>query len=485
MKPSVQKITRRGAVGALAILGALFPQLRALGEAEMANPPHQAKARESSPKGDGGALWLTLPPTLKLPTATRAGHAIVNGTEIFFGQFGREGVPLLLLHGGLANSNYWGHQIERIAGDFAVTVMETRGHRRSPVTSNNFSYAVFAEDVVGLMNELRIPSAGIVGWSDGAVTGLQLAITHPERVTKLFAFGSAPFPYDGAVPGGRAFLDVKDGGQRGHRSYTGKVLWENETFGDSRVLVHVPESFDPAKPSVMVVFFHGFGATLSRDVLRRQKVPAQVTASGANAVLVAPQFAVDARDGSAGRFWQHGGFSRFLDEAAHHLAVLRGDPESEAVFQKMPIVMVAYSGGFAPAAFCLRDIASTNRVRGVVLLDAAYGELETYALWAAREHKSGGFFVSSYTLSTKGHNNDLKHMLAAKGVPFSNDESKVGRGVTFFDTGADYTHESYVTQAWVEFPIKDVLARIPGVGPGDANVASQSVTLRDRTAARE
>ncbi len=90
--------------------------------------------------------------------------------------------------------------------------------------------------------------------------------------------------------------------------------------------------------------------------------------------------------------------------------------------------------------------------------------------------------MSSYTLSTKGHNNDLKHMLATRGVPFSDDESKVGRGVTFFDTGSDYTHESYVTQAWTEFPIKDVLARIPGVGPGD-NVASQA--LRDRTAERE
>ncbi len=323
-------------------------------------------------------------------------------------------------------------------------------------------------------------AASLVAPSAPTVTG-----PPPESLTKLIAFGTAPFPYDGVVPGGRAFLDVRDGGQRGHRSYTGRVLWENETFGDSRVLVHVPETFDPAKPGVMVVFFHGFGATLSRDVLRRQKVPAQVTASGANAVLVAPQFAVDARDGSAGRFWQHGGFSRFLDEAAHHLAALHGDPESEAVFQKMPIVMVAYSGGFAPAAFCLRDIASTNRVKGVVLLDAAYGELETYAHWAALEHKTGGFFVSSYTLSTKAHNNELKHMLASKGVPFSDDDLKVGRGVAFFDTGSDYTHESYVTQAWTEFPIKDVLAKIPGVGPGDANVASQSVTLRDRTAARE
>ena len=311
----------------------------------------------------------------------------------------------------------------------------------------------------------------------------QPSMTSPrsDTLTKLVAFNTAPFPYEGLVPGGGPFLNVRDGEQRGHRSYTGKVLWENEVFGDSRVLVHVPETFDPSKPAVMVVFFHGFGATLTRDVLRRQKVPAQVTASGANAVLVAPQFAVDARDGSAGRFWQHGAFNRFLDEAAHQLATLRGDPNSEAAFQKMPIVMVAYSGGFAPAAYCLRDIASPSRVKGVVLLDAAYGELDTYAHWATHEQKTGGFFVSSYTLSTKGHNNDLKHMLAARGVPFSDDESKVGRGVTFFDTGSDYTHESYVTQAWTEFPIKDVLARIPGVGPGD-NVASQA--LRDRTAER-
>ena len=87
--------------------------------------------------------------------------------------------------------------------------------------------------------------------------------------------------------------------------------------------------------------------------------------------------------------------------------------------------------------------------------------------------------------SHAGINPRFRRLAAARGVPFSDDDSKVGRGVTFFDTGSDYTHESYVTQAWVEFPIKDVLSRIPGVGPGDANVASQSVTLREQTAARE
>ncbi len=66
----------------------------------------------------------------------------------------------------------------------------------------------------------------------------------------------------------------------------------------------------------MVVFFHGHGANLARDVRDRQQVPAQITAAGTNAVLVAPQFAVNAADSSAGKFWEPNGFKRFLDEAA-------------------------------------------------------------------------------------------------------------------------------------------------------------------------
>ena len=46
----------------------------------------------------------------------------------------------------------------------------------------------------------------------------------------------------------------------------------------------------------MVVFFHGHGANLAQDVLDRQQVPEQITAAGVNAVLVAPQFAVNAAD---------------------------------------------------------------------------------------------------------------------------------------------------------------------------------------------
>jgi pimeloyl-ACP methyl ester carboxylesterase len=135
------------------------------------------------------AAWLTLPPTPSLPSVTRSGHAQVNGTSIFFAQFGK-GPAVLLLHGGLANSNYWGNQIEELSRNFSVTVMDTRGHGRSPLVSSNFSYTLFAGDVIGLLDYLEIPRTAIVGWSDGAITGIQLALASPNRLSGLFAYGA-------------------------------------------------------------------------------------------------------------------------------------------------------------------------------------------------------------------------------------------------------------------------------------------------------
>ena len=112
--------------------------------------------------------------------------AAVNGTSVYYAQFG-QGPPVLLLHGGLANSNYWGLQVVELAKEFSVLVMDTRGHGRSPVMSQVFSYSAFADDVAGLLDVLNIPTVAIVGWSDGGVTGLELAMKRADRVNKLFA----------------------------------------------------------------------------------------------------------------------------------------------------------------------------------------------------------------------------------------------------------------------------------------------------------
>lgn len=283
--------------------------------------------------------------------------------------------------------------------------------------------------------------------------------------TSLVDFETAPFPYHGVLPGSnRPFLNVNDDGRQGHTNFRGHVLWESETFSDDRVLLHIPPGFDPRRPAVMVVFFHGHGANLARDVRDRQKVPAQITAAGANAVLVAPQFAVDAADSSAGKFWEPNGFKRFLDEAAVKLARIYGDPRSAAVFARMPIVIVAYSGGFGPTLSVLDRGGVRSRVRGLVLLDALYGGIDKFADWIAENRST--FFISSYTPHTAHHNADLQRLLRERTVPYG-DELRPNHlpGMVAFLPAGDVSHRNFVTHAWADNPIEDVLTRMSDVNP--------------------
>jgi len=282
-----------------------------------------------------------------------------------------------------------------------------------------------------------------------------------EDLTTLVSMKSSAFPYFGENPRSEApFLNVSSGERKGHRSYSGKVYWQDETYNDSRVLVHVPEHFDAKRPGVIVVFFHGNGATLERDVRDRQLVPQQISDSGVNAVLLAPQMAVDAADSSAGKFWQPNGFKRFMDESVAHLARLYGDPNSAKAFANMPIVIVGYSGGFLPTAWSLEVGGITKRVAGVILLDAVYGELDKFANWI--ENNRNGFFVSSYTRYTKRRDQELMAMLREKGVSYREDMDGPLRpgSVVFVQTRDGITHRSYVTQAWTEHPVKDVLVKM-------------------------
>jgi hypothetical protein len=282
-----------------------------------------------------------------------------------------------------------------------------------------------------------------------------------EDQTTLVSLKSSAFPYLGNNPHtDEPFLNVSKDGRRGHRSYSGRVYWQDETFNDNRVLMHVPENFDVRKPGVIVVFFHGNGATLERDVRDRQRVPRQISESGVNAVLLAPQLAVNAADSSAGKFWQPGGLKRFVTESADHLAALYGDPAAAKAFANMPVIIVGYSGGFVPTAWSLEVGGLGDRVRGVFLLDAVYGELDKFASWI--ENNRSGFFVSSYTHYTERHDRDLIQMLKAKGITVTRDMDAPFRpgSVVFVETPEGVTHRNYVTHAWTENPVKEVLVKM-------------------------
>ena len=139
--------------------------------------------------GIAAERWQTLPPTPAPVPGLHTGHAKLNGISLFYGEIG-EGSPVVVLHGGLANSDYLGNQVRALAKHHRVVVVDSRGHGRSTRDSQPFGYDLMTDDVAALLDRLKIPKADIVGWSDGAIIGLDMAMRHPERVGRIFAFGA-------------------------------------------------------------------------------------------------------------------------------------------------------------------------------------------------------------------------------------------------------------------------------------------------------
>ncbi len=133
--------------------------------------------------------WETLPPTPAPVAAANTGYAAVNGIKIYYTRTGH-GSPVVLLHGGLANSDYWGNQVRALSAKHTVISLDSRGHGRSSRDEKPFGYDLMADDVVAVLDSLKIPRADIVGWSDGAIIGIDLALRHPDRIGKVFAFAA-------------------------------------------------------------------------------------------------------------------------------------------------------------------------------------------------------------------------------------------------------------------------------------------------------
>lgn len=284
-----------------------------------------------------------------------------------------------------------------------------------------------------------------------------------EARRALVPFATAPFPYEGVIPKSeQPFLETFDNGRRGRVLRTAEIRWQDDTYADDRVLVHIPQGFDANRPLLIVLFLHGNGATLERDVEARQRVPDQVARAGLNTVLLAPQLAVDAPDSSAGKFWQPGALKRFLDEAAKTLAAVHGHPRTASAFAKAPVLIVAYSGGYLPTASLIKHGGAAGRIHGIVILDGLYGEQEAYADWITTRRRP--FFVSAYGPSSQAGNKDLADRLAKQGLkPSDKLDRTLGPGrIVLLDAGARSQHAHFVTEAWSKDPITDLLRRIPG-----------------------
>ena len=119
-----------------------------------------------------------------------SGLATVNDIEMYYAVYG-EGEPVLLLHGGLGNADYFANQIpDLVAAGYQAIALDSRGHGRSTFSEQQIGYHLMASDVMAMMDYLGIDKASIVGWSDGGIIGLDIAISNPERLNKVFAYGA-------------------------------------------------------------------------------------------------------------------------------------------------------------------------------------------------------------------------------------------------------------------------------------------------------
>lgn len=130
--------------------------------------------------------WMTIPDPAPMPQATTSGTAEVNGIAMHYATFGA-GDPVLLIHGGLGHADLWGAQVADLMRDHLVIVADSRGHGRSTRTEAPFGYDLMASDYLALLDHLGIARVDLVGWSDGAIIGIDIALHHPERLERLFA----------------------------------------------------------------------------------------------------------------------------------------------------------------------------------------------------------------------------------------------------------------------------------------------------------
>lgn len=122
----------------------------------------------------------------------------IRGFKMYCEVYG-SGEPLLLIHGNGASIHDFVKQIPYFSKRFKVIVADSRAHGNSVDKSDSLTYEMMADDYAALLSAMNIDSANVIGWSDGGINGLLLALRHPKKVRKLIITGANLRPDSTAV----------------------------------------------------------------------------------------------------------------------------------------------------------------------------------------------------------------------------------------------------------------------------------------------
>ncbi len=123
----------------------------------------------------------------------------IRGFKMYAEVYG-QGQPVLFIHGNGGSIANFTKQIPYFSKSYKVIIADSRAQGKSADSGDSLSYEMMADDYAALLDVMKIDSAYVVGWSDGGINGLLMAIRHPEKIKKLAITGANLRPDTTAVP---------------------------------------------------------------------------------------------------------------------------------------------------------------------------------------------------------------------------------------------------------------------------------------------
>lgn len=136
-------------------------------------------------------LSIALGPALQAGYAEEfRGYADIDDFRMYYEVHG-EGDTVLLLHGGtLSGAAAFSRVIPALKSEYRLVVPDSWAHGRSTDSARPLSYGLLTDNIIELLDHLEIPTASVVGWSDGGVIGLDMGMRYPDRLDRLVAYGT-------------------------------------------------------------------------------------------------------------------------------------------------------------------------------------------------------------------------------------------------------------------------------------------------------
>lgn len=116
-------------------------------------------------------------------------YVMIRGFKTYYETYGT-GMPMLLIHGNGGSIASFKYQIPYFSKEYHVIAVDSRSQGRSIDDNDSLSFEMMADDLNGLLDTLQVDSCYVLGWSDGGINGLLLAMRHPEKVKKLAVTGA-------------------------------------------------------------------------------------------------------------------------------------------------------------------------------------------------------------------------------------------------------------------------------------------------------